>query len=153
MTERFDPLTRRGCIPPPTLLELPGTGRISRLVREVDGGGLAEADGGGLAEGLVRLVDRVLVTGVLLVDLDRWFKDVDGGRLPLDLLETLVERSRSFVVTRLRLEERPRYNVAAGGSATFDTLRLRDRPRRDALDVLLCIGTEPGLSTDLPRDD
>ena len=62
-TDRLETLGRLGALEPPTLLELPGTARISRLVREVEGGGLAA---------LVRLEDLALeVTGVLLDDLDR----------------------------------------------------------------------------------
>jgi hypothetical protein len=104
--------------------------RISRLVRVVDGGGRAPGappTGGRAPVALVRLVDRALVTGVLLLDRDLRAPEVGGGRLPdllpvvaLDLVRVtlversglvrvpLVERSLAGVVVRLRLEERPR---------------------------------------------
>ena len=103
--DRLDVLFGLGGNPAPTLLELPGTVRIC-LVREVDGG---------LLDGLLgwaRLVDLILVvvTGVLLVDRDRRLEDVVGGRLPArDRLFERINLSRSFVVTRFRLEERPRF--------------------------------------------
>jgi hypothetical protein len=59
--------------PPLTLLLQPTVVRISLLVLEVLGGGFVVR---------VRLTDLDLVTGVLLVDLDRWTADVAGGRLP-----------------------------------------------------------------------
>jgi hypothetical protein len=139
-TDRFPELTRFSGRPGPTLLEV-GTVRISRLVLEVDGGSL-EADSGGLAaEDLERLVDLALVTGVRLVDRDRWLLEVGGGRLPallllllcslvvapLDLRVTLVERSRSFVAT---LVERSRSFVAV-------RVRLEDRPRLEPRELTL----------------
>jgi hypothetical protein len=168
-TDRFPALARLGGRPGPTLLELGGV-RISRLVREVHGGSL-EADGGGLpAEDLERLVDRALVTGVRLVDRDRWLAEVGGGRLPallllcslvpLDLRVTLVERSRSFVAVRVRLEDRPRLvprelALTDAVSVTSDAVLVRDRPRCESFVFEALLGTAfelVGLSIDLPRD-
>ena len=72
---------------------------ISRLVRVVDDVGRAPA-------AHVRLVDRALITGVLLLDRGLRAPEVGGGRLPdllavvvLDLRVTLVERSDLVRVT------------------------------------------------------
>lgn len=63
-------------IPGPTLLELEGGPRISRRVRDVEGGGLCD---------LVRLLDRGRAGGGFrLVERARRVLDVEGGRL-LDL--------------------------------------------------------------------
>lgn len=58
--------------PGPTLLELGALTRISRRVRDVEGGGLFD---------LVRLFDLERVDGLRLVERVRRLLEVDGGRL------------------------------------------------------------------------
>jgi hypothetical protein len=145
---------------------LTGTVRISRLVRDVDGGGLPP--------GLVRLVERARVTVVLLEERERRLLEVGGGRLLVllllspvtvtvlvDLLDTLVERSRSFVDVRLRLlDERPRLcplellasrELPLAGAASRGAVS-RDDPRTDgasAASVECLVRERPRESLDI----